>query len=70
MEGKSIMAVIWNTTPARLAKPINLGPRLRAELHLELDQLVDELEIAPEARRMEIGTRIVAIRNLLSGVSS
>jgi hypothetical protein len=64
------MAIDGLTTRADEAKPINLGPRLRAELHLELDRLVDELEIAPEAKRMEIGIRIVAVRNLLSGVSS
>jgi hypothetical protein len=56
------MAIAWNTTPARLAKPINLGPRLRAELRQELDRLIVEEEIAPEAKRLEIGIRIVAAR--------
>jgi hypothetical protein len=64
------MAIDGLTTRADEAKPINLGPRLRAELYRELDRLIDKWEIAPEARRMEVGIRIVAVRNLLSGVSS
>jgi hypothetical protein len=46
---------------------IRIGTRLREELRLELARLTDELEIVPEASRLEIEIQVVSLRNLLGG---